>query len=1102
MTNSRFWIALAVWCAALTGFITTAFARITPPRSHFQSAMAEAENGRFQQAIQQLKEQIAEDSTFTEAFIRLADFYRYSGDLQSGESYFGQGITHAPENAALHLGAAYIARYSGDNQRTFEHCRLALDCGTAAPEAIQLLVESALQTENIDALPAVFRLLKKNPAQSHLADLGYAFWKYRSGGNLSGAISTLLINVRDHPNPFAFRLLGDVYLQSGEDSAAVSAYLKALESNLHEVQWDNIPLLRRLGAAYAQMSVADSADYYFLRALNLAVKFADLSEQMEIHRGFSLLHLENQKYAQVIRNGAQARTLMQRLGETSRLPDLNMDVGHAYEKMGDHQRAVKNYLLAAAEATELSRPQAVSQACNEAGRILTKLGRWLAAAYYLDRSVEAAQAAGSEESKYLALMNLADLYRLQGETDRAKEEYGRVLRFAQDAGQYQLSQTCLLKLANLYLRSGTDLNSADYYLVLADAAAKQSLNLRNAANIRWMQGRLSLAHNDIEKAETYFLDAIQLGRDIGSEVSVLAGNAGLIATYLSANFTKLAAVRADTAFTLLAQIGFLFLHDLNAEFFDLKNDLIVPAITAYSLLDQREKIYLACETYKTFHHIRDVAPIKYLIDKTISDSEHWRLDDFNREIDRKRQELWDIWRRDQQDNLYVVAQIKNDINRIEKERLAYRADLMLSHPELYSLMQPMPEPLADLRSRLADLNSVFVHYLVGEKTIDIVVIRADSIFCARADYGATYLKNLIEQINPILSHSPSASLPGNGASNEFRLDLAAQLYQVILDPIKDYIPKGSALIIAPDDVLNRVPLQIMIDNYNDLTDKYDYKNAHFLAEDHAITYVPYAKFLDWPYRRTVRKQKSLLAFSGLSQTGTNHHHGSERNGAEDAVLATKQIVQLVGSSDFCAEGDATRSRFMDRVPYYKAIHLTAPGSLEDGSPLYSKFYLKDSAAGVDSVETRDLFDMKLSATIVTLNSVTQSSSPRTDIEGMGCNALLHALNFAGVPVMVMNRWGGNGGQGRELLLNFYSSLKAGQNTSAALQQAQKSLMTAGNHNPFLWAGLVVYGSPSPVKFEGNNLRLVIVVTIFGVVLLGVVVSRHYFLETRRKNPRT
>ena len=115
----------------------------------YQLALAHATKHDFDLAIQQLQHQITEDSSFTEAYVRLADFYRYADELPSGELFFQRALDDHPQNANLYLGLATVAKHAGDLERALQSATKALENGSPAYQAVQLLVDSALDRKSV-----------------------------------------------------------------------------------------------------------------------------------------------------------------------------------------------------------------------------------------------------------------------------------------------------------------------------------------------------------------------------------------------------------------------------------------------------------------------------------------------------------------------------------------------------------------------------------------------------------------------------------------------------------------------------------------------------------------------------------------------------------------------------------------------------------------------------------------------------------------------------------------------------------------------------------------------------------------------------------------
>jgi len=251
----------------------------------------------------------------------------------------------------------------------------------------------------------------------------------------------------------------------------------------------------------------------------------------------------------------------------------------------------------------------------------------------------------------------------------AKAAYKKVLRYAQRTQQHSLTEICFVKLSNLYLQPlNTKLKSATFYLNMADALARQTFQLQYAANHRWMQGKIALLENEIEKAEVNFLEAIQLGKEAGSYMSLIAGQAGLIRTYMAAGIPEDAKAYSDSVLLSLSKFYDNCFEEYTLEFFDLSEDVFIPAIKAYANVGDLTKIYETCEQYKTMTHNIALSKSKYKIKSEMADAVKWKLDLKTKEIHNKWQTLWTMWNKDQRDNLDSVMKIKSEILRLNQEK--------------------------------------------------------------------------------------------------------------------------------------------------------------------------------------------------------------------------------------------------------------------------------------------------------------------------------------------------------------------------------------------------------------------------------------------------
>ncbi|MFQ5602317.1 MAG: CHAT domain-containing protein [bacterium] len=1079
-----------------------------PQYSYYQTALKNAGQHNYKRAIDQLKAQIEQDSTFTEAYVRLANFYRYAQDLEQGEKYFQAALQNMPQNPNDFLGLAAIHQFSSDWKQAFDYAKSALDKGSTSPTAVQLLVESAIRGELTDKLPATLRKLRRKKAQKHFYDLGYAIWRYHLG-NFKKARTTILSYLKTHGDPFSYNLLGEILFELNDFRAAIANFKQSQRVAVFINPHLKITQMQILGKCFFEIGKVDSAQYYFEQAFKLAQLNGALFEQLQINKTLSHYYKTLKWFSAVEKTCGKGIEIATAINELQELPELYFDRATATFHSGDYFRALK-YLTLSEQATPgFSKSRLRTSISLAKAQIYIELHDWQNAQKTLHQTIKIADQNRQTELEYQALFNLADVHQAQGEIDSAKTEYKKVLWFAERYKLYHIAESCLVKLADLNINHSLNLNDAKYYLTRADALARQTLRLQYIALIRYMQGEISLLEKNIEKAETYFLDAIQLGKDTGSYDAILAGNTGLIKTYLQADFAELAATRVDTVIDFLDDYRNLCSDQNMKQIFNLKSDFFIPAITACYKIGHLKKIFDLCEKYKATQHIHHIAQIKYTISSPENDVTKYQIENLTQQIQQKWNQLWDLWRSDNKENLTLIMQIKNKIKGMIATKNNLQKEFAQTYPAFYSLTTPTTESLEHLRQQLVKHNASFLHYVVGEEETNILLVRADSIFFKQIPIGRAYLTRLIEQIHPLFSPHQTNLKYGEYSLNEyFRLDLLGILYNSILKPIKGYIPLQNSLFVSTDDILKLVPFECLVTNKDKLTDNYDFNHARFLIEDYAITYLPYAKFLNWPYKNDGRTHNFLIAFSGNADTANyrnetqsgmahdrfqNNHTSGDFKPIENSDEEIMQIAQAVGMtvSQLYTTHRDQKDIFVKKSPDYKLIHLATHGAISENSPLYSKITFGRQGEIIHELEIQELFNLKLNAELAVLSNLEREFNSFKDSNGL--STLVHAFNYAGVPTVATSLWTVPEKSGAELLSAFYANLKMGMTKAEALRQAKITFIKSINSNPYLWSRFILLGLPGTIQFENYHRNFLIFFAASSIVVLMILV----FLNFRR-----
>lgn len=1055
------------------------------------ATLEKAGKGQYARAITGLLQIIAGNKKPT-LYLLLADYYCYNGDLEGARRYFLQEMADDSTNPNLALGLAQVAKHEGNWRDVFAHSKLALELQTSAPQVVELLVESALQLEETDALARALAALRQSDSQQPLYELGYALWRLRIR-NLRSAQSTIGAYLKkNETDAFAHRLAAMIAREREAIQEANTHLHKALAFQEPSDPLARIAIFKNLGVHHFRAEQADSARYYFSLAQKGASKIGALREQLQVCRAAMPFHRELGLYQRLASASERAIRIVRKLNLNTEVSTLFYECGWAYEKMHDYRRALQYYgeLLQMLQKTDSDDELAARTTLN-IGRIWLDLDDQKTALHHLETSINMAEQNGWRALEHEARLHTADIYKNRGEFEEARKRYQRVLRHGQWTQQHDITERCFLKLAHLYLEpDNRNLNNAYYFLGLADALAKQTVQLQFAAKHRWMEGRMSLLEDNIERAEMLFLDAIQMGRETGSAISLLAGHAGLIRTYLRGNFPKLASDHADSVF--------YYLDDFTerSPFFDLKKEVFEPAITAYSNVGDLEKIYDTCERYKAFMHTAEIEQVKHQIHSAVFDSLNWEIDLANRRIQRRWQDLWATWS-DPSDHIDLTSEIKQDIREGQIEKTRQLSFIARQHPDYYDLIKPAPQPLLRLQAQLEKLNAVFLHYMVSANATFITMITPDSLACKRVNITASFLNDRVTGLNPMFNDNS----PASSQADAFRMDYAGELYKLLFEPVRPWIPDGLGVIISPDGCLNKLPFECLVTNPRELTDEYDYLHARFLIEDYAVSYIPFARLLEsrLDARRPHKSASTLLAFANSDAPPSMPTNGVIASNGTSAsrqarVREVEQIAQVVGEDDtvLYLEQQATKHHFLEQSDRFKLIHLALPTVLNGNHPLYSEIHFADGTY----LNAANLFNLNLKAWTMTLSAARQNRGGAAT-EGIG--GLFHGLQVAGIRTLVSTRWDPVHQDNLEIIVRFYANLMDGVEQAEALQQAKVHFLQTYDRNPYHWAPLMLVGYPGKVKIQTAAIEVIVFVTAIGVVLLlGVIMWR--ILKLKREAP--
>jgi len=275
-----------------------------------------------------------------------------------------------------------------------------------------------------------------------------------------------------------------------------------------------------------------------------------------------------------------------------------------------------------------------------------------------------------------------------------------------------------------------------------------------------------------------------------------------------------------------------------------------------------------------------------------------------------------------------------------------------------------------------------------------------------------------------------------------RVPAGERLYQMLIAPVRPWIPAGSQIILATDGVLHGLNLEALPQS-----EGYPLGPPRYWIEDVTIAIAPSLGLLaERPSNAPPPRRLLLLgdpvavdpAYPPLSHAATEIESVTHRfGGPSQRVLAreaaTPEAYRAAGPAQF------------------SAIHFTAHALANRESPLDSAVLLSGG-----KLYAREVMDIPLTADLVTV-SACRGVGLRT-YSGEGLVGFAWAFLRAGARHVIAGLWDVNDQSTAALMDVLYRDLAAGKPPATALRAAKLALIESpGNlRKPYYWAPFQLY----------------------------------------------
>lgn len=283
--------------------------------------------------------------------------------------------------------------------------------------------------------------------------------------------------------------------------------------------------------------------------------------------------------------------------------------------------------------------------------------------------------------------------------------------------------------------------------------------------------------------------------------------------------------------------------------------------------------------------------------------------------------------------------------------------------------------------------------------------------------------------------------------------LAAELYQILIEPLEPFLANTQTICVVPDKVLHYLPFAAL----------FSFRQQKYLIEDYALITTPSASVfllcLEQARRQNLAKKDQVLAVGNPRFDPTAYPELADLSAA--ASEANEVAANYSRHLMFTAE-QATEEAIKREIKNSAIIHLATHGIIDERSWSNSKLLLAKSAVGNGedgALRAYEIAQMRLPNARLVVLSACQSGVERF-YRGEGMIGLGRAFLSAGATSVVSSFWAVDSDVSAVLMADFHKQLRT-YSVSQALRRAQLNLLNSNNlqhRNPYYWAAFSTFGA--------------------------------------------
>ena len=348
-----------------------------------------------------------------------------------------------------------------------------------------------------------------------------------------------------------------------------------------------------------------------------------------------------------------------------------------------------------------------------------------------------------------------------------------------------------------------------------------------------------------------------------------------------------------------------------------------------------------------------------------------------------------------------------------------------------------PLKIAQIQAEMPEDVQLLQYTVLDDKTL-IWLVTKENLTVGKAEIPSDILK---EKVSAYLD-----SITNKSDLNEQK-NLSAELFNILISPIREKISTGKEVFIIADKVLFNLPFDTLY-------------SGKYLIEDYRISYTPSANV----FLVCTKKANELGAKTSenLLSIGDPKFNQAEYKNSLQPLPAAKreadEVAALYKNPVVFTKTDATKQHVKENLKTADVVHFAGHYIVDDREPLLSSLVLAGNKKEDSDLANYEIIGEKHPQLRLIILSACQTGIEKY-YNGEGMIGASRTFLATGVPLVVASQWAVDSDASKELMVSFHRLRTTDRlQTAEALRRSQIEMLRSEKYQqPYYWAAFASIG---------------------------------------------